>query len=160
MPSFDVVCEVDKHEITNAVDQANREVGTRFDFKGTRSEFRQDEQKITLESESEFQIKQMADILTTKLAKRGVDIGHLDWGKIETANQRAVQVATVREGIDKDLARKIVKLIKDAKLKVQSQIQGDQVRVTGKSRDDLQEVIAMLKKAKLELPLQYTNFRD
>lgn len=160
MPSFDVVCQVDKHEITNAVDQASREVGTRFDFKGTQSNFRQDDQKITLESESEFQIKQMTDILISKLGKRGIDIGHLEWGKIETANQRASQTATVREGIDKDLARKIVKLVKDAKLKVQAAIQGDQVRITGKKRDDLQQVIALLKDAKLELPLQYINFRD
>lgn len=160
MPSFDVVCQVDKHEITNAVDQANREVGTRFDFKGTESQFKQDNQKITLESESEFQIKQMTEILNAKLLKRGIDIGHLDWGNIETANQRAVQVATIQEGIDKDLARKIVKLIKDNKMKVQSAIQGDQVRITGKKRDDLQEVIMLLKKAKLDLPLDFTNFRD
>jgi len=160
MPSFDVVCETDKHEISNAVDQANREVGTRFDFKGTNSHFRHDEKNITLESESEFQIKQMEDILNSKLAKRGIDLGHLEWGKIEVSNQRATRVANVREGIDKDLARKIIKLIKDSKLKVQSAIQGDQVRVTGKKRDDLQEVIALLKDAKLELPLQYVNFRD
>jgi len=160
MPSFDVVCETDKHEISNAVDQANREVGTRFDFKGTNSNFRHDEKNITLESESEFQIKQMEDILNSKLAKRGIDLGHLEWGKIEVSNQRATRVANVREGIDKDLARKIIKLIKDSKLKVQSAIQGDQVRVTGKKRDDLQEVIALLKDAKLELPLQYVNFRD
>ena len=160
MPSFDVVCQVDKHEIANAVDQANREVGTRFDFKGTESQFRQDDQKITLESESEFQIKQMTEILHAKLLKRGIDIGHLEWGKIETANQRAAQVATIREGIDKDLARKIVKLIKDNKMKVQSTVQGDQVRITGKKRDDLQDAIMLLKKAKLDLPLDFTNFRD
>lgn len=160
MPSFDIVCQADKHEITNAVDQANREVGTRFDFKGTESHFKQDDQKIILESESEFQIRQMTEILHAKLLKRGIDIGHLDWGKIETANQRAVQVATIQEGIDKDLARKIIKLIKDSKLKVQSAIQGDQVRISGKKRDDLQEVMALLKKAKLDLPLDFTNFRD
>ncbi len=160
MPSFDVVCQADKHEITNAVDQANREVGTRFDFKGTESSFTLDEQKIKLESQSEFQIQQMTDVLNAKLGKRGVDIGHFEWGKIETANQRAVQLATIREGIDKDIARKIVKLIKDSKLKVQPAIQGEQIRVTGKKRDDLQEVMALLKKAKLDIPLQYTNFRD
>jgi uncharacterized protein YajQ (UPF0234 family) len=160
MPSFDVVCQTDKHEITNAVDQANREVGTRFDFKGTNSSFKHDDQKITLESESEFQIKQMEDILNSKLAKRGIELGHLEWGKIETANQRATRVANVREGIDKDLAKKIVKMIKDSKLKVQAAIQGDQVRISGKKRDDLQQVISLLKNAKLELPLQYINFRD
>ena len=160
MPSFDVVCQTDKHEISNAVDQANREVGTRFDFKGTSSSYKYDDQKITLESESEFQVKQMEDILNSKLAKRGIELGHLDWGKIETSNQRATQVVNVREGIDKDLARKIVKLVKDSKLKVQAAIQGDQVRISGKKRDDLQQVIALLKDAKLELPLQYINFRD
>jgi len=160
MPSFDVVCQTDKHEITNAVDQANREVGTRFDFKGTSSAYKYDEQKISLESESEFQIKQMEDILNAKLAKRGIELGHLDWGKIETANQRATRVANVKEGIDKDLARKIVKLVKESKIKVQSAIQGDQVRISGKKRDDLQQVISLLKDAKLALPLQYINFRD
>ena len=108
----------------------------------------------------EFQIKQMEDILNSKLVKRGIELGHLEWGKIETANQRATQIANVREGIDKDLARKIVKLVKDSKLKVQAAIQGDQVRVSGKKRDDLQQVMSLLKNAKLELPLQYINFRD
>lgn len=160
MPSFDAVCQTDKHEITNAVDQANREVGTRFDFKGSSSSYKYDGQKITLESESEFQIKQMEDILNSKLVKRGIELGHLEWGKIETSNQRATQIVNVREGIDKDLARKIVKLVKDSKLKVQAAIQGEQVRISGKKRDDLQQVIALLKDAKLELPLQYINFRD
>jgi uncharacterized protein YajQ (UPF0234 family) len=160
MPSFDIVCKTDQHEITNAVDQANREVNTRFDFKGSQSSFRQDKDKITLESESEFQIKQMTDILYAKMAKRSIDPGHLEWGKIETANQRAVQIATVKEGIDKDLARKLVKLIKDTRLKVQAQIQDDQVRVSGKNRDDLQQIIAVLRKFDSPLPLQFINFRD
>ena len=160
MPSFDIVCKTDQHEITNAVDQANREVNTRFDFKGSQSSFQQDKDKITLESESEFQIKQMTDILYAKMAKRSIDPGHLEWGKIETANQRAVQIATVKEGIDKDLARKLVKLIKDTRLKVQAQIQDDQVRVSGKNRDDLQQIIAVLRKFDSPLPLQFINFRD
>lgn len=160
MPSFDIVCKTDQHEVTNAVDQANREVTTRFDFKGTESSFREDGNKITLESESEFQIKQMTDILHAKMAKRSIDLGHLEWGKIETSNQRATQVATVKQGIDKDLARKLVKLVKESKLKVQAQIQDDQVRVSGKNRDDLQQVIAMLRKSDFPLPLQYINFRD
>jgi len=160
MPSFDIVCKTDQHEITNAVDQANREVNTRFDFKGSESSYRQDGDKITLESESEFQIKQMTDILHAKMAKRGIDLGHLEWGKIETSNQRATQVANIKQGIDKDLARKLVKQVKESKLKVQAQIQDDQVRVTGKNRDDLQQVIALLKKSDSPLPLQYVNFRD
>jgi len=160
MPSFDVVSEVDMHELSNAVDQANREVNTRFDFKGSDAKFEQSGSELTLTAQSEFQLEQMMDILRIKMVKRGVDIGSLEMGEPETVNMRARQKVTVRQGIDKDLARKIVKLIKDAKLKVQSAIQGDQVRVTGKKRDDLQQVMAMLKEQKLGLPLQYTNFRD
>lgn len=160
MPSFDIVCKADMHEVSNAVDQANREVETRFDFKGTDSKFSLAGDVITLDTQSEFQIKQMTDILHTKLGKRDVDTGHLEAGKIETANQRASQKLTVRQGIDKELAKKLVKMIKASKLKVQAAIQEDQVRVTGKKRDDLQQVIALVKDAKLELPLQYINFRD
>jgi len=148
------------HELSNAVDQANREVNTRFDFKGSDAKFEQSGSELTLTAQSEFQLEQMMDILRIKMVKRGVDIGSLEMGEPETVNMRARQKVTVRQGIDKDLARKIVKLIKDAKLKVQSAIQGDQVRVTGKKRDDLQQVMAMLKEQKLGLPLQYTNFRD
>jgi len=160
MPSFDVVSEIDLHELSNAVDQANREVGTRFDFKGTDSTFSLTDSEITLESGSDFQLKQMMDILHTKMVKRGMDIGCLEAKEPETAGKRARQKVIARQGIDKDLARKIVKLVKDSKIKVQAAIQGEQVRVSGKKRDDLQQVIALLKESNLELPLQYTNFRD
>ncbi|WP_455216717.1 YajQ family cyclic di-GMP-binding protein [Kaarinaea lacus] len=160
MPSFDVVSEVDMHELTNAVDQANREVNTRFDFKGSDAKFEQSDAELTLTAQSEFQLEQMMDILEKKMVKRGVDISSLDAGEPETTNMRARQKVTVRQGIDKELAKKIVKIVKDTKLKVQSAVQGDQVRVTGKKRDDLQQVMAMLKEQKLGLPLQYTNFRD
>lgn len=160
MPSFDVVSEIDLHELSNAVDQANREVGTRFDFKGTDSTFSLTDSEITLESGSDFQLKQMMDILHTKMVKREMDIGCLEAKEPETAGKRARQKVIARQGIDKDLARKIVKLVKDSKIKVQAAIQGEQVRVSGKKRDDLQQVIALLKESNLELPLQYTNFRD
>jgi uncharacterized protein YajQ (UPF0234 family) len=160
MPSFDVVSEVDLQEVRNAVDQANREVGTRFDFKGSDARFSVDAGSVTLEAENEFQLEQMTDILHKKLAKRGVDVGCLDAARPEVANQRARQSVTVRQGIETDLARRIVKDIKATKLKVQAQIQGEQVRVTGKNRNDLQSIIAMLRQAELGLPLQYINFRD
>ncbi|WP_455211502.1 YajQ family cyclic di-GMP-binding protein [Kaarinaea lacus] len=160
MPSFDVVSEIDMHELSNAVDQANREVGTRFDFKGSDSNFQLSDNEITLESGSEFQLSQMMDILHNKMVKRGLDIACLEANDPEITGKRARQKVIARQGIDKDLARKIVKLVKESKLKVQAAIQGEQVRVTGKKRDDLQQVISMLKDAKLELPLQYTNFRD
>lgn len=160
MPSFDVVSEVDLQEVRNAVDQANREVGTRFDFKGSDARFELDGAVVTLHAQVEFQIEQMMTILQMKLVKRSVDIGCLDIGKVETANNRARQAVTIRQGIDTDTARKIVKDVKASKIKVQAQIQGEQVRVTGKSRDDLQGVIALLRKADFGLPLQYINFRD
>lgn len=160
MPSFDVVSEVDLQEVRNATDQANREVGTRFDFKGSDARFSLEGALVTLHAQSEFQLEQMMDILHKKLVKRSVDIGCLDIGKAETANNRARQAVTIRQGIDTDTARRMVKDIKAAKLKVQAQIQGEQVRVSGKSRDDLQHVIALLKKADFGLPLQYINFRD
>ena len=160
MPSFDVVSEVDLQEVRNAVDQSNREVGTRFDFKGADARFELDDAVVTLSAESEFQLEQMTDILHKKLVKRSVDIACLDPGKVETANNRARQPVVVRQGIDTDKARRLVKEIKAAKLKVQAQIQGEQVRVSGKKRDDLQQVIALLRKIDLDLPLQYINFRD
>lgn len=160
MPSFDIVSEVNLHEVANAVDQANREVGTRFDFKGTDAHLELADDKVTLLAQVEFQLQQMRDILETKLVKRGVDIGCLEVADPVTSGNRARQEITVRQGIDQDQARKIVKLIKESKLKVQASIQGDQVRVNGKKRDDLQSVIALLREAKLELPLQYVNFRD
>ena len=160
MPSFDVVSEVDMHEVTNAVDQANREVTTRFDFKGTNARYELNESIITMTAEAEFQLQQMLDILQTKLSRRGVDIDCLELAEPQQSGKEARQEVTIRQGLDSVLSKKIVKLIKDAKLKVQAAIQGDKVRVSGKKRDDLQQVIAMLKEAKLELPLQYTNFRD
>jgi hypothetical protein len=160
MPSFDVVSEVDLQEVTNAVDQTNREVSTRYDFKGTDSRVEHREAVITLYSESEFQIKQILDILQKKIAKRGIDVTALTEGRIESTGNKASLVITVRQGIDQDTARKIIKIIKEKKLKVQSSIQGDKVRVTGKKRDDLQYVIGELKDAGLGLPLQYINFRD
>ncbi|MGD8558130.1 MAG: YajQ family cyclic di-GMP-binding protein [Gammaproteobacteria bacterium] len=160
MPSFDVVSEIDMHELTNAVDQTNREVGNRFDFKGTQSRVEQAEAEITVISESDFQVEQILDILRQKMVKRGIDIGCLELEEPVTSGKEVRRKVIARQGIDKDLARKIVKMTKDAKLKVQAAIQGDQVRVSGKKRDDLQQVITMLKEAKLDLPLQYTNFRD
>ncbi len=160
MPSFDVVSELDMHEVSNAVDQAQREVANRFDFKGAKAEFEQAENVITLISESDFQLQQMLDILYNKLTKRGVDIACAEPGKVEQAGKEARQKVTLRQGIDSDLARKIVKLIKDQKMKVQAAIQGEQVRVTGKKRDDLQQAIGALRAAELDLPLQFTNFRD
>ena len=161
MPSFDIVSEVDMHEINNAIDQANREIGTRFDFKGVDASFKLNEQSnITLSAEVEFQIQQMLDILRGKMVKRGIDSKALVEGDIEMSGQRAVMVVKVQQGIEQDLARKIVKMVKEMKIKVQTAIQGDKLRVTGKKRDDLQEVIAMLREAKLDIPLQFDNFRD
>ncbi|MCI0654062.1 MAG: YajQ family cyclic di-GMP-binding protein [Methylococcaceae bacterium] len=160
MPSFDVVSEVDMHEAANAVDQANREVSTRFDFKGSDAKFELDGIEIMLRAEVEFQLQQMLDILQSKLAKRGVDIGCMEIDEAQVSGKQAHQKATLRQGLDTLLAKKIVKIIKESKVKVQASIQGDKVRVTGKKRDDLQQIISLLKEAKLELPLQYSNFRD
>ena len=160
MPSFDVVSDFDAHEASNAVDQANREVNTRFDFKGTGSKFELEEQVVSLTTQSDFQLKQMMDILQQKLSKRGVDIGCLDEQEPEFSGNEARQKVILRRGIDIDRARKLVKQIKAAKLKVQAAIQGDKLRVSGKKRDDLQTVIAMLKDTDIGLPLQYENFRD
>ncbi len=160
MPSFDVVSEVDLQEVRNAVDQANREVGTRFDFKGSEAHFEQKDEQVTLEAENEFQLQQMMDIFEKKLVKRGVDIGALDIQEPRTSNNRARRQVTIRQGIDTDTCRKIVKDIKIAKLKVQARVQGEQVRVTGKKRDDLQTVITLLRDKDHGLPLQYINFRD
>ena len=160
MPSFDVVSDFDQHEASNAVDQANREVQTRFDFKGTGSKFVIEEQVITLTTESDFQLKQMMDILQQKLAKRGVDIACMEEQEPEFSGSEARQKVVLRRGIDADRARKLVKQIKAAKLKVQAAIQGDKLRVSGKKRDDLQSVISLLKDTDTGLPLQYENFRD
>jgi uncharacterized protein YajQ (UPF0234 family) len=160
MPSFDVVSDFDAHEARNGVDQANREVTTRFDFKGTGSKFELDDEIISLTTQSDFQLKQMMDILHQKLSKRGIDIGCLDEQEPEFSGSEARQKVIMRRGIDTDRARKLVKQIKGAKLKVQAAIQGDKLRVSGKKRDDLQTVIAMLKDTDIGLPLQYENFRD
>jgi uncharacterized protein YajQ (UPF0234 family) len=160
MPSFDIVSEIDLHEVTNAVDQSSREVGQRFDFKGTNAKFELKEAVITMTAQADFQLKQMLDILKLKLAKRGIDIACLKVDEPVTTGQTARQVVTLRQGVDTELGKKIQRLIKDSKLKVQAAIQDQQVRVTGKSRDDLQSVIALVKKGGFELPLQYTNFRD
>ena len=160
MPSFDIVSEIDMHEVDNAVDQANREIGTRFDFKGTNSCVEHNEASLRIESESDFQVTQIWDILHKKMAKRGIDIASLDEGKIESSGKRASQEITVRQGIDQDTAKKIVKIVKETRLKVQASIQGEKVRVNGKKRDELQKVIGGLKEAELDLPLQYINFRD
>ncbi len=161
MPSFDVVSELDKHQVTNAVDQANRLVGNRFDFKGVDARFElTSKNEVILHAEAEFQVKQMLEILQAELIRKGIDAACMEEGKVEEANKTARMPVKLREGIETELAKKIVKMIKDAKLKVQAQIQGEQVRVTGKKRDDLQEVMALLRGADLEMPLQYINFRD
>ncbi len=160
MPSFDVVSEVDKHELTNAVDQANRELESRYDFRGVDASFSLSDSQITLAAEVEFQLTQMSDILDAKLVKRGIDIVCLERKEPYGSGKQMKQDVQVREGLEKDLTKKITKLIKDSKIKVQAQIQGDKVRVTGKKRDDLQEVMALLREAELDMPLQFNNFRD
>jgi len=160
MPSFDVVSEIDQHELTNAVDQANREVSQRFDFKGTGAKYELKEYTVTLEAQVDFQLKQMLDILSLKVAKRGIDIACLDIKEPEVALNAARQQVVLRHGIDQDAGKKLQRLLKDSKLRVQAAIQGDQLRVTGKQRDDLQSAIALMRKAELGLPLQFKNFRD
>jgi len=160
MPSFDVVSEVDYHEVTNAVDQANRELKTRFDFKGTNASFLLEQNKVTIRAPNEFQIRQMLEILIGRLSKRKVDVQCLKLDPPQVNVNGAQQLVTVRQGLDSDLSREIVKLIKKQKLKVQASIQSEQVRVSGKKRDELQKVIAMLKEVSLDMPLQFKNYRD
>lgn len=160
MPSFDIVSNTDNHEMTNAVDQANRELSTRFDFKGTDARIELGKDNITIIAPSDFQLKQVDEILRNKLTKRSIDIRVLKYKEVSVNLKEARQLIEVKQGIDTEQAKKITKLIKESGLKVQASIQGEQVRVTGKKRDDLQEVIAMLRSAKVEIPLQYTNFRD
>lgn len=160
MPSFDVVSEVNMHEVDNAVDQANREVGTRFDFKDSNARYERVEEQINLSAQSEFQLQQMLDIIRTKLAKRGVDTGCLEIKDVEISGREARQKIILRQGINAELGKRISKLVKDSKIKVQASIQGDKVRINGKKRDDLQEVISMLRSTEFELPLQFNNFRD
>lgn len=161
MPSFDIVSEFDKHEATNAVDQANREVEGRFDFRGVNAHFELEGDTIHLEADQDFQLKQMLDVLRAKLIKRGIDARCMDEQEPQLAGVRARQDVNLKQGLEQADAKRITKAIKDARLKVQAQIQGDKIRVTGKKRDDLQAVIALLKgEDGPELPLQYNNFRD
>jgi len=161
MPSFDIVSEVDMHELNNALDQSNREVGTRFDFKGIDASFElNNDSDINVSAEADFQIQQMMEILRSKMVKRGIDIKSLKEGDVQLVGQKASMIVTVNQGIEADIARKIVKAVKEAKLKVQTAIQGEKLRVTGKKRDDLQQVMALLKDGGFGVPLQYDNFRD
>ena len=160
MPSFDIVSEVDTHELTNAVDQANRELSTRFDFKGVEAKFALEDKLVTQSAPSEFQLQQMTDILRSRLAARKIDVRSLEFGEVLTNVAGARQKITVKQGIERELAKKLQAAMKDAKLKVDSQINGDKLRVNGKKRDDLQDTMALLKKTEFELPLQFDNFRD
>jgi cyclic-di-GMP-binding protein len=163
VPSFDVVSELDGHEVSNGVDQANRELTQRFDFKNTGAEFRRDAKEpfvVEMRAQVEFQLTQMLDILKQRLARRGVDVKCIEVKDPETNLAEARQRVVLKHGIDADTARKIVRQLKDSGLKVQAAIQGDKVRVTGKKRDDLQAAIAMLRKAEVDVPLQYDNFRE
>jgi cyclic-di-GMP-binding protein len=160
MPSFDTVSELNSHEVVNAVDQANRELSQRFDFKDTGARFELEELTVTLHAQVDFQLKQMLDILKLRLAKRGIDLACLEVKDPEITLSAARQQVVLRHGIDQDTGRKIVRLLKDSKLKVQASVQGEKVRVSGKQRDELQAAIALLRAAKLDRPLQFNNFRD
>ena len=161
MPSFDVISEANQVEVKNAVDQANKEITTRFDFKGSDSRVEQKEYELTAYADSEFQLGQVRDVLTTKMAKRNVDIRFLDLGKIEKiGGDKVKQIIKIKNGIETESAKKIQRIIKDSKIKVQASIQGDALRVTGTKRDDLQSTIALLKKEVTDLPLEFNNFRD
>ena len=160
MPSFDVVSEVDLHAFTNAVDQAQRIVANRFDFKGVDAGFERKERAVTLHAEAEFQLQQMLDILRGAVTKCKIDPRAVKEGEVQKSGKTVKQEITMQHGLDTELCRKIVKLVKDSKLKVQAAIQGEQVRVTGKKRDELQEVIALLRESDIGVPLQYENFRD
>ena len=162
MPSFDAVSELDTHELTNAVDQANRELTQRFDFKDTGAEFELKEKDMTvsLKAPAEFQLKQMIDILTLRLSKRGIEARCLEKKDPKTNLAEARQDVVLRHGVDQETGKKLQKLLKDSKIKVQAQIAGDKLRVTGKNRDDLQAAMALLRKADVDRPLQFENFRD
>lgn len=161
MPSFDIVSEVDKQEIRNAIDQVNKEVGTRFDFKGSDARVEQTDYTLTIYADDEFKLSQVLDILMVKLAKRGVDVRCLDKGEVEkVSGNKAKQQVTVKTGVESDLAKKIIRLIKDSKLKVQGSIQGEAVRISSGKRDTLQEAIQLVKKSVTEFPLQFQNFRE
>ncbi|HYC42445.1 MAG TPA: YajQ family cyclic di-GMP-binding protein [Noviherbaspirillum sp.] len=161
MPSFDVVSEANIVEVKNAVDQSNKEITTRFDFKGSDARVEQKERDLTAYADSEFQLNQVRDVLTGKMVKRGVDVRFLDLGKIEKiGGDKVKQVIKVKNGIESDTAKKIVKIVKESKIKVQASIQGDAVRVSGAKRDDLQATMALLRKEVTDLPLEFNNFRD
>lgn len=161
MPSFDTVSEANMVEVKNAVDQSNKEISTRFDFKGSDARIEQKERELSAYADSEFQLGQVRDVLTAKLTKRNVDVRFMDLGKIEKiGGDKVKQVIKIKNGIEGDEAKKIVRLIKDSKLKVQASIQGDAVRVTGAKRDDLQAAIALMRKEVKDLPLEFNNFRD
>jgi len=160
MPSFDAVSELNAHEVTNAVDQANRELAQRFDFKDTGARFELKDFTVALQAQVDFQLRQMLEILKLRLSKRGVDLSCLQIGEPRTTLSSAQQEVVLRQGIDADTGRKIKRMVKDSKLKVQASVQGDKVRISGKQRDDLQAAIVLLRAAKLDVPLQFTNFRD
>ena len=161
MPSFDIISQVNQVEVRNALDQANKELSTRFDFKGSDARAELADKALTLYADDDFKLKQVTDIVTGKLTKRGVDIRALKYGSVEKVSGNKVkQVVTIRVGVEQELAKKIVKLVKDSKMKVQASIQGDTVRVSGAKRDDLQAAIALVKKSITDFPLQYDNFRD
>jgi uncharacterized protein YajQ (UPF0234 family) len=160
MPSFDIVSELDKHELTNAVDQASRELQTRFDFKGVAASFELNGDSVNMEAEVDFQLQQMLDMLRSKLIARGIDTKCLEEKDPDRSGVKARQELVIKQGLDQPVAKKVIKVIKDAKLKVQTQIQGEKVRVTGKKRDDLQQAMALLKDSDINMPLQYNNFRD
>jgi uncharacterized protein YajQ (UPF0234 family) len=161
MPSFDVVSEANVVEVKNAVDQANKEISTRFDFKGTDARIEQKERELTAFADSDFQLSQVRDVLTSKLVKRNVDVRFLDIGKVEKiGGDKVKQLIKIKNGIESEAAKKIVRLIKDSKMKVQATIQGDAVRITGAKRDDLQSAIALMRKEVTDLPLEFNNFRD
>jgi uncharacterized protein YajQ (UPF0234 family) len=160
MPSFDVVSELNAHEVANAVDQANRELTQRFDFKDTGAVFELKDSTVTLRAQVDFQLKQMLEILKLRLSKRGIDLTCLEVKDPHTTLATAHQEVVLRQGIDQEIGKQIIRLIKDSRLKVQASIQGEKVRVTGKQRDDLQSAIALLRGSKIEMPLQFNNFRD
>ena len=160
MPSFDAVSEVDLQELNNAVDQSNREIGTRYDFRGVDAKFVRVENEVTLTAEAEIQLDQMLDVLRAKMVGRKIDVKVLEVNDPKPSGKVIHQLVMVRQGIDTDLARKIVKMIKDKRMKVQAAIQGDKVRVTGKKRDDLQQAMALIRESEMDMPIQFDNFRD
>ena len=161
MPSFDIVSEVNQVEVRNALDQANKEISTRYDFKGSDARIEHDDKELTLYADDDFKLKQVTDVLLGKLTKRGVDVRALEFGNVaKISGDKVKQVVTIRVGIEQELAKKIVKLIKDSRMKVQASIQGDAVRVSGGKKDELQSAIALVKKSITEFPVQFGNFRD